>query len=78
VVEVILDRLPYHWDAEQIHRQHPHLSPTQIHSVLAYYDDHQAEMDGKIDAQLRRIGAIRANLGESLIRLKLKAMGRLP
>lgn len=78
VVEVVLDRLAYHWDADEIHRQHLHLSLAQIHSALAYYYDHQTEMDGEIDAQLHRIAAIRASLGESPIRLKLKAMGRLP
>jgi uncharacterized protein (DUF433 family) len=78
VVEVVLDRLAYHWDADEIHRQHPHLSLAQIHSALAYYYDHQTEMDSEIDAQLRRIAAIRASLGESPIRLKLKAVGRLP
>jgi hypothetical protein len=40
-----------------------------------YYYDHQAEMDSEIDAQLRRVAAIRASLGESPIRLKLKAIG---
>jgi uncharacterized protein (DUF433 family) len=78
VVAIILDRLAYHWDADEIHRQHPHLSLAQIHSSPAYYYDHQAEIDGEIDAQLRRIAAIRASLGESPTRLKLKAMGRLP
>jgi len=78
VVEVVLDRLAYHWDADEIHRQHPYLSLAQIYSALAYYYAHQAEMDGGIYAQLRRIAAIRASLGESPIRLKLKAMGRLP
>jgi uncharacterized protein (DUF433 family) len=78
VVEVVLDRLAYHWDADEIRRQHPHLSLAQIHSALAYYYDHQEEMDGEIDAQLCRIASIKASLGESPIRLKLKAMGRLP
>jgi uncharacterized protein (DUF433 family) len=78
VVEVVLDRQAYHWDADEIHQQHPHLSLAQIHSALAYYYDHQAEMDGEINAQLRRIAALRASLGESPICLKLKAMGRLP
>jgi uncharacterized protein (DUF433 family) len=77
-VEVVLDRLAYHWNADESHPQHLHLSLAQIHSALAYYDDHQAEMDGEIDAQLCRIAAIRASLGESPIRLKLKAIGRLP
>jgi uncharacterized protein (DUF433 family) len=78
VVEVVLDCLAYHWDADEIHLQHPYLSLAQIHSVLAYYYDHQTEIDGEIDALLRRVAAIRASLEELPIRLKLKAMGRLP
>src|SRR5207249_3375831 len=45
VIEVVLDRLAHHWDADEIQRQHPHLSLGQIHSCLAYYHDHQDEMD---------------------------------
>jgi hypothetical protein len=45
---------------------------------LAYYYDHQAEMDREIEAQLRQVDQIKASLGESPVRLKLKAMGRLP
>ena len=78
VVEVVLDRLAYHWDADEIHRQHPHLSLGQIYSALAYYYDHQAEMDREIDEQLLEVEQIKESLGESSIRLKLKAMGRLP
>jgi uncharacterized protein (DUF433 family) len=51
VVEVVLDRLAYHWDADEIHRQHPHLSLRHIYSALAYYYDHQTEMDREIDHQ---------------------------
>jgi uncharacterized protein (DUF433 family) len=78
VVEVVLDRLAYHWDADEIHRQHPHLGLAQIYSALVYYYDHQAEMDREIDEQLLEVEKIKQRLGESSIRLKLKAMGRLP
>jgi uncharacterized protein (DUF433 family) len=78
VVEVVLDRLAYHWDADEIRRQHPHLSLSQIYSALAYYYDHQVEIDREIEEQLRQVDQIRASLGESPVRLKLKAMGRLP
>jgi uncharacterized protein (DUF433 family) len=74
VVEIALDRLAYHWDADEIHRQHPHLSLGQIYSALAYYYDHQAEMDREIEEQLRQVDQIKASLGESPVRLKLKAM----
>ena len=34
VIEVALDWIAYRWDAETIHRQHPHLSLAQIHAAL--------------------------------------------
>ena len=78
VIEVVLDRLAHHWDADEIQRQHPHLSLGQIHSALAYYYDHQDEMDQAIEQQFQRVEAIRQSLGPSVLRQKLKALGRLP
>ena len=78
VIEIALDRLAYHWDADEIRRQHPHLSLGQIHAALAYYYDNQAELDQQIQSQLTEIDRIKAGLGASPIRAKLKALGRLP
>jgi uncharacterized protein (DUF433 family) len=78
VVEVVFDRLAYHWHADEIYRQHPHLSLGQNYSALAYHYDHQAEVDREIGEQLREGEQIKASLGESPVRLKLKAMGHLP
>lgn len=73
VIEVVLDRLAHHWDADEIQRQHPHLTLGQIHSCLAYYHDHQDEMDRTIEEQLRKIEHLRAQGGESPVLAKLKA-----
>ena len=35
VIEVALDRLAHHWDVDEMHRQHPHLTRGQICSLLA-------------------------------------------
>src|SRR5438874_11976099 len=75
VLEVALDRLAHHWDADEIQRQHPHLKLGQIHSCLAYYYDHQSEMDQLIEEQLERIARLRRSQGESAVRAKLKAKG---
>ena len=75
VLEVALDRLAHHWDADEIQRQHPHLSLGQIHSCLAYYHDHQDEMDRAIDEQLRAIEELRKEQGQSVLRDKIKAKG---
>jgi uncharacterized protein (DUF433 family) len=75
VVEVALDRLAHHWDADEICRQHPHLTLGQIHSCLAYHHDHQDEMDRVIDEQLRTIERMRSQAGESVLRAKLGSNG---
>ena len=59
VVEVALDRLAYHWDADEIKRQHPHLTLGQIHAALAWYYDHQEDMDRVIRSQLDGQGGCR-------------------
>jgi uncharacterized protein (DUF433 family) len=73
VLEVALDRLAHHWDADEIQRQHPHLTLGQIHSCLAYYHDHEPEMDRAIEEQLRAVEHPRGQQGESVLRTKLKA-----
>ncbi|MEW6300540.1 MAG: DUF433 domain-containing protein [Thermodesulfobacteriota bacterium] len=78
VIEIVLDHLAHRWDAEQIQRQHPHLSLGQIYSALAYYYDHQAEVDRIIEEQLRHVAAVKARMGPSPIRAKLGALGLLP
>lgn len=77
VMQIVLDRLAYHWDVDEIQRQHHHLTLGQICSALAYYYDHQDEMDRAIEEQLRRVREIKTRLGESPVRQKLKALGLL-
>jgi uncharacterized protein (DUF433 family) len=78
VEEVVLDHLAHRWDAEDIQQQHPHLTLGQIYSALAYYYDHQEALDREIDNGLREVAQVRAGLGVSPIRLKLRARGLVP
>ena len=78
VIEVALDQIAHGWSAEEIHFQHGHLSLGQIHAALGYYFDHRVEFDAEIQQSLDRVGQLRAEAGESPIRKKLRAMGKLP
>lgn len=73
VVEIVLDQLAYGWSAEEIHRQHPHLALGQIHSALAYYWDHRAEVDTDIERRLEAMEQVRAGLPPSRLVAKLRA-----
>jgi uncharacterized protein (DUF433 family) len=63
----------YGWDAEQAHAQHPHLTLAQIHSALAYYYDHQAEIDDYLDRATDEYDAARRRAGPSPLRARLEA-----
>jgi len=76
VMEIALDRIAHHWDADEIHRQYPHLTLGQIYAALAYYSDHREELDSEIEEQLRYVERSRASAGKSQVRAKLKAMDR--
>jgi uncharacterized protein (DUF433 family) len=76
ILEIVLDRLAHHWDADEIQRQHPYLSLAQIYSALAYYHDHQPEIDDAIDRDLSEVNLIKKAVGDSPIRAKLRRAAR--
>lgn len=78
VVEVVLDRLAHHWDADEIHRQHPHLSLAQIYAALAYYHDHQDEIEREIEERLERIERIARAQPPSVLQAKLRELRNRP
>lgn len=78
VVEIVEDHLAHHWDAQEIHRQFPYLSLAQIHAALAYYYDHQQQMEQEIELRRRRVADIKAKRTDGAIRAKLRQLGLLP
>lgn len=59
VIELVLERSAYGWSPEELHFQHPYLSLGQIHSALAYYWDHQDELDQDIAHRVARVEELR-------------------
>lgn len=54
VLDLAMDHVGRGWAVEEIARQYPHLSPSEIHSALAYYFDHEAAMQEAIRAELKQ------------------------
>ena len=78
VIEVVLDKLAHGSSPEEIHFQYPDLSLAQIHAALSYYYDHQQAFDAAIERQLQEVEALAAQAGDSPVRRRLRAMGKLP
>lgn len=55
VIQIVMDRMAHGWTAEEIQRQHPHLSLAAIYDAFAFYYDHQDELDEQIRQSLLRV-----------------------
>jgi uncharacterized protein (DUF433 family) len=75
VIELVLERMAYGWSPEELHFQHPYLTLGQIHSALAYYWDHQEELDRDIDRRLEFVDQIQRTTEPSPLVARLKAKG---
>ncbi len=77
VVELVLDHLAYGWSPEELHFQHPDLTLGQIHSALAYYWDHKAELDQDIERRLAVVDQLQRKMSSTSLAERIKARGRM-
>ena len=77
VALLVSEAMAYGWSAEELHLQHPHVSMGQIHSALAYYWDHQEEINHQIEDDLQYGDRMRRTAGETPLVAKLKTKGLL-
>lgn len=78
VVELVTVKTAYGWDAEEMARQYPHITLSQIHAALAYYYDHKEMLDAEVTRLSEEAAKERAKTLDSPFRQKLRAMGKLP
>ena len=77
VRELVVERLAWGWSPEELSINHPNLSLGQIYSALAYYADHQAEIDREIDEDVALAAELRQKARQSPLLSRLKAQGLL-
>ncbi len=73
VIELVLDKIAYGWSPEELHYQHPQITLGQVYSALAYYADHQEELDKEIEIQLQQVEQTRKSTQPTPLIKKLKA-----
>lgn len=77
VIELVLDYKAYGWSPEELHFQHPYLTLGQVHSALAYYWDHQQELDQDIERRIKEVEKIRQVTKPTPLDARLKAKGSI-
>jgi uncharacterized protein (DUF433 family) len=75
VAQIVMDYLAHGWSAEEMCRQHPSLTPGEVHSAMAFYFDHQAEVDAEIRAESEQNRLDRPPVGTSPFAAKLCGKG---
>lgn len=73
VIELVLDKIAYGWSPEELQYQHPELTLGQVYSALAYYADHQEELDEEIATQLHQVDQLRQSVRPTPLVKRLKA-----
>jgi uncharacterized protein (DUF433 family) len=78
VLDLVMEHSEWGLGAEQLERQHPDLTPGQIHSALTYYLDHVSEFERVIAEEERFWAEVQAGRRDSPLAAKLKALGVQP
>jgi len=77
VKELIAERLAWGWSPEELHINHSYLTLGQIFSALAYYADHQNEIDQSIENDLVFVNNLRQSNPPSPLVSRLKKQSRI-
>lgn len=72
VRELVAEHLFYGWQPLELARYHEYLTLSQVYAALAYYHEHQAEVDAQIKADLAYSDQVRKQAGQSLLERKLR------
>jgi len=77
VAQIAMDYLAHGWSAEEMCRQHPALTPAEVHAAMAYYFDHQAEIDGEISEEQAQLADDSQGRPRSDFWARMRATGRV-
>jgi hypothetical protein len=77
VAQIAMDYLAYGWSPNEMCRQHPYLLPAEAHAAMAYYFDHQTEIDAEIRDEISEANRDHQAANDSPLRLRLRAKGLL-
>lgn len=75
VAQIVMDYLAHGWSADEICRQYPHLHSAEVHAAMAFYFDHQAEIDAEIRTEWAAADQERRDVPRSPFLQRLIAKG---
>lgn len=77
VAQIVMDYLAYGWSVEEMCRQHPYLTLSEAHTAMAYYFDHQDEIDREIQQEWQQSEQAKLQSAPSPFLVRMRAKGLL-
>jgi uncharacterized protein (DUF433 family) len=77
VAQIVMDYLAHGWSADEMCRHHPDLTLAEAHAAMAYYFDHQDEIDSEIRAEWEQAQKERVQGQRSPFYIRMRAKGLL-
>ena len=77
MIDLVEAKQANRWTPAQLHEQHPELTFAQIASALAYYWDHQEQLDAAIAVRRQEIDQLERQTRSSRLVARLRQNGRL-
>ncbi len=74
VAQIVMDYLTHGWSPDEMCRQHPYLTPAEAHAAMAYYFDHQDEIDAEIRAEWSQVQEMPAPRSPFFVRMRGKGL----
>ena len=75
VAQIVMDYLAHGWSPDEMCRHHSHLLPAEAYAAMAYYYDHQAEIDAEIEAELAETRAAETAAPPTPFMLRMRSKG---
>jgi uncharacterized protein (DUF433 family) len=76
LIELVREHLAYGWSADELQEQHPYLTLGEVHASLAFFYDHQKEIEAQMETADTEYSRLRAMTGEAALQGRLQALSR--
>jgi hypothetical protein len=73
VAQIAMDYLEHGWSVDEMCRQHPYLTLSEAHAAMAYYFDHQTDIDREIGEEIEQGDRDQSQSRRSAIYHRLRA-----
>jgi Protein of unknown function (DUF433) len=77
VAQIAMDYLVHGWSVDEMCHQHPYLTLAEAHAAMAYYFDHQADIDREINEEIHQVERDQTQARRSAVYHRLRAQSPL-